>query len=1200
MKNLFLALLFFFFYCVVVSAAFADGPPIGVVQPGSGGAGANGNFLVLPPAVGIDATLTQGRSLVFSNTFNTVDGGARGSYTVSLNNVSVALGGTGASTQQGAVDAILAYAGLAKGDIIYYNGTHWARLAIGSSGNILTVSSGLPAWSGVGAGVNASAEFYLGAADGTMTNGSVIGNGTGIATITYNAGGTTNIAVDTTVVATTTNSITMTNKTLTSPVIGTSYVLKGSSLNATVNFPGNWNQATTLNVPDPMTVTTTNMCEDQGDFTIAGNWTFTNAPKLSSNTLKSSTGNVITFPNSVDTLVNLGSTQTLSAKTLNNPIFASAGNFTLQQSTANYTVTWNNPGSARAYTITDVGGSANFAMESGAYTNGGIATGDGNKIIFSGAGSSGQVLISGGTAVPTWVTLLPVANGGTGVGTLAADGILYGNGTGAIGVTAVGTATYVLTSNGAGNAPTFQAPAGGGVTSITGTANEITASASTGAVTLSLPAAIDITTANSMTSASSLATVGTIGTGTWQGTTVGVGYGGTGTSYGGIGSGTTTVSGNVTLTSASGPIILCTATATITLPLASTCAGKELYFTTSGNAATMSFLRQGSDTFAGNRTTSTTLLSTTYTTCALVSDGVSDWGIKSMPFRNSSSQGGILYQAAPVGAANWSTPGVTAGAAFLSGAAGAPTVSATVEGVTTTTASTLSVVTASTRQQKLDCTSNAIAVTLPDATVAANKNKTLWFTKIDATTNAVTFNTTSSQTISGLASGAITLAGQWQAMNIYCDGANWILLGNSVHVAQPQDTVMFGGPATTTYRQLMTAVPGTPAVTPTGASGATTYSYKIVATGDRGGLYFDNTASSAVGTTTTGNATLTGSNYNALSWTAVAGATGYAVFRTVGGTVGQIAQVTTTTYNDQASGSVLGTNVPPNEFNYVGEQWLNGNYTLNSNINCAHCRWHINGNFSLAGFTISGNQRNYNVGGALSEAVVLTNGGSNGRVANGAGDAGGGLGGGQGGSSVSGVSASGGGGGGHGAVGGKGGGTTDIGGTGGFAYSIDQGLQGSGGGGGTFVTSGGGIGGNGGDGWYLECTGNVTLGGGGSIVMLGSAGAAAIGVSDGGGGGGSGGTIQIFANGTVTLSGASTLNVAGGNGGNGNGTTGGGGGGGGGIIFIRSGGTLTNTSSTETVSGGSGGTAGTVTAVAGSNGTTDMVGNVMYGVRCAP
>lgn len=67
------------------------------------------------------------------------------------------------------------------------------------------------------------------------------------------------------------------------------------------------------------------------------------------------------------------------------------------------------------------------------------------------------VAVTGGTI--TGITDLTVADGGTGVSTLAANGVLYGNGAGAVGVTTVGTASYVLTSNGTGVAPTFQAPA---------------------------------------------------------------------------------------------------------------------------------------------------------------------------------------------------------------------------------------------------------------------------------------------------------------------------------------------------------------------------------------------------------------------------------------------------------------------------------------------------------------------------------------------------------------------------------------------------------------------------------------------------------------------------------------------------------------------------------------------------------------------
>ncbi|MDZ4263758.1 MAG: hypothetical protein U1B30_15685 [Pseudomonadota bacterium] len=80
------------------------------------------------------------------------------------------------------------------------------------------------------------------------------------------------------------------------------------------------------------------------------------------------------------------------------------------------------------------------------------------------------------------------------------------------------------------------------------------------------------------------------------------------------------------------------------------------------------------------------------------------------------------------------------------------------------------------------------------------------------------------------------------------------------------------------------ATPGTPTIANVGTAGATTYTYKIVAT--VGGRTTD---AGAAGSTATGNATLSGSNYNTVTWTAVTGATGYDVYRTVGGaTLGKI------------------------------------------------------------------------------------------------------------------------------------------------------------------------------------------------------------------------------------------------------------------------------------------------------------------------
>lgn len=59
-------------------------------------------------------------------------------------------------------------------------------------------------------------------------------------------------------------------------------------------------------------------------------------------------------------------------------------------------------------------------------------------------------------------TPLAVADGGTGVATLADAGVVVGNGTGVVQVTDAGTSGQVLTSNGTGVDPTFQSFPGGG------------------------------------------------------------------------------------------------------------------------------------------------------------------------------------------------------------------------------------------------------------------------------------------------------------------------------------------------------------------------------------------------------------------------------------------------------------------------------------------------------------------------------------------------------------------------------------------------------------------------------------------------------------------------------------------------------------------------------------------------------------------
>jgi Pectate lyase superfamily protein len=92
--------------------------------------------------------------------------------------------------------------------------------------------------------------------------------------------------------------------------------------------------------------------------------------------------------------------------------------------------------------------------------------------------------------------------------------------------------------------------------------------------------------------------------------------------------------------------------------------------------------------------------------------------------------------------------------------------------------------------------------------------------------------------------------------------------------------------------------PAAPTVTPIGAHGVSTWSYKIVAKLSDGSP----SAASAAGSTAIGDDVLDATNKNSLTWPAVTGAATYDVYRTAVGvspsTTGKIANVTTTSYVD--------------------------------------------------------------------------------------------------------------------------------------------------------------------------------------------------------------------------------------------------------------------------------------------------------------
>jgi fibronectin-binding autotransporter adhesin len=80
--------------------------------------------------------------------------------------------------------------------------------------------------------------------------------------------------------------------------------------------------------------------------------------------------------------------------------------------------------------------------------------------------ASGNIALSSAGNI-SFTGQLPVANGGSGAGTFTANGILYGNGTGAFGVTAAGTTNQCLLAN-TGSAPTWGTCSAAGSVSLQG------------------------------------------------------------------------------------------------------------------------------------------------------------------------------------------------------------------------------------------------------------------------------------------------------------------------------------------------------------------------------------------------------------------------------------------------------------------------------------------------------------------------------------------------------------------------------------------------------------------------------------------------------------------------------------------------------------------------------------------------------------
>jgi len=390
-----------------------------------------------------------------------------------------------------------------------------------------------------------------------------------------------------------------------------------------------------------------------------------------------------------------------------------------------------------ASSTTAVSGNSNANISSGALTLGTASTTAGSVVLEGGTsgsctisvpavagtstafalpandGTNHYALSTDGSGNTSWVDLT-VPGGGTGLATITAHGVMLGEGTSAVAATAAGTAGNLLQSGGASADPTWDAAA----------------VVSTGALTL--------------------------GTNTSAAGTVKL-YGGT--------------SGNCTIAV---PAVAGTNT-NFTLPASNGTNAFVLQTDGSGNTSwvaqsggTNPMTTQG-DVMYENGTPAPARLAAGTAGQLLRTGGASAnpaWSTNVFP--NTDAAGDLLYATSSntigglavgsagqvlsvvSGAPAWATPTAT----NFSGSGKTSSFSAVVGNI-----------------YVLSGSSN-ITVTLPDATAAAYGNE---IKIINNSTGTVTFATTSSQTISGQASSAITSAVRYNAYSFTTDTANWFL-----------------------------------------------------------------------------------------------------------------------------------------------------------------------------------------------------------------------------------------------------------------------------------------------------------------------------------------------------------------------------------------------------------------------------------------
>jgi hypothetical protein len=178
---------------------------------------------------------------------------------------------------------------------------------------------------------------------------------------------------------------------------------------------------------------------------------------------------------------------------------------------------------------------------------------------------------------------------------------------------------------------------------------------------------------------------------------------------------------------------------------------------------------------------------------------------------------------------------------------------------------------------------------------------------------ALTAGTNGAIGITASGTGNITLSGAASIINktstnsttgfqIQNQSSAAILTGDTTNAAIDIN----GAPSTGTLNNIggftvaALSAPATITITQGGTAGAASYTYNVYACDDTSCVYY---SAPGTKTTTTGNATLSGTNFNTITWTAVNGARQYMVYRTAGaGSPMYIGITSSLTMNDTGSG----------------------------------------------------------------------------------------------------------------------------------------------------------------------------------------------------------------------------------------------------------------------------------------------------------